>query len=1148
MNIKLHFLFILLFITCFIPKLILSLNTNIISITDTNSLNERVIQSKIYSDNTILLRLINATANGCSDNQVFLKIINPDGTFNNNVVIRDDRILNENFCIPSTNQLVEGGITLDGIRIYALQPKLILLTYFCKLEQGTNVAGICGMIINWNNTIQDQYDFGQSCIDTSVVIQDLTNNDENGEFLLACYTNDLNNQGFIIINWSRYTVDSKNGTINVKDHGIINNINTSSQNFRNLFPTEDGGYGILTYRSDKLAIFLYFIPPLPTSITTIPTKASGPFQLYKPTQTISTLIILKCGISFVEFGYNCLIYLNEFNILVNIDFLDSGSIISTNEFIISNPTIAAAPAPAPAAPAPVNIINVQSLYYGGYIILIQNPDNSLIGLIYSNNGILFIDPGGNNWQMPIDVGLFYTGNLGVFTNNTIWDIGISQGILYLITNDLLTNYSSNVNDESKNNLLAFGNSFVDSVNPPIGSMIDTNPSPTTISISFVNLIELSNGNISIWQSSNSGDDTQDILRQSFSGNQLEFVNIENDNKTVTVQVLESTFNMPGQQYYVKVDNGFVKDLRTGQDLLGIRENRWNFNTNITTQDISTGSSSTIVRLTPEGTNYFRSLSSSNQEQFSIQMSEELSKIIPIDPSRLFTSKHYQFDPTTELDQLLFRMDVKGPNSELIGVDSIISSERVARDLNVLIRFKDYTGISKGDSSIMLDGTFGSEPTPDLWDKYRFILIGVAIGLAILLFLFYWATKSKIGRNYVIFMFAIILVDFGLDVAFIIVHGHDLNWLYPTTVVFLSFPILINSIATFMIITRETKISKPENNDKAIPGAPQRDKNSDFRDWWLKNTKTALFFVLFSSIDIEGLNIISSGYSGYKRFDAPVSDESAKIILIINGIVKFLEDIPQFIIYVIYLVNTVIPAIIPIIALSTCSVVIVLKSTTILGYGIFCPPPRSHYSVKKSKLLINGEYKPPQQPSTPPTPPFSSFKEPPISNGNIISHKTLFGRNEEKFKLKTTPSKKPVIINVSDEGPEKEIRYSNTGVIGSTSEHPIISDDPGQDQEEMEVIDSSVTGGGEGSSTGGYQTRMFEQFGVEISPQQQEQQQQQQPEPPSPQSTSSIRSIVSGAVKSISGSIGRGSNKRKGSQGSRKGKGRDDDDQEKKDDG
>jgi hypothetical protein len=92
------------------------------------------------------------------------------------------------------------------------------------------------------------------------------------------------------------------------------------------------------------------------------------------------------------------------------------------------------------------------------------------------------------------------------------------------------------------------------------------------------------------------------------------------------------------------------------------------------------------------------------------MSEELSKVIPIDSTRLTASKHFQFDPNTELDQIIFRMDVKGPNNELIGVDNSISSQRIAKDLNTLIRNKDFTGISRGDSSNMLDNTFGSTPT------------------------------------------------------------------------------------------------------------------------------------------------------------------------------------------------------------------------------------------------------------------------------------------------------------------------------------------------------------------------------------------------------------------------------------------------------
>ncbi|RIA97876.1 hypothetical protein C1645_221051 [Glomus cerebriforme] len=337
---------------------------------------------------------------------------------------------------------------------------------FGKSEQGANTLGMCGSLINWNNEIKSRVIFGQTCTNNVIVIQDLLDNG-GGEFLYTCYSFDQK-----LLDWTRYTIDSNNGTINKQDDGTIINVNQFSQSLKNwnIFPTEGGGYGIVTYNQDSLnqvTLFLYFISSISSPLNS---KFKGPFQLYKPTQLINSLIIFKCGVSFVEFGYNCLIYFNN-DIFVNVDFLDSGSILSSNEFRIIDQT-------DPTDVIPNNIINVGSLYYGGYVILIQTPTN-VIGLTYSNNGILFQNVGGSDWQMPLTLNgfnLIYTGKFGVFTNNTIWSIANSPQGINLITNDLLTNYSANVNDaESRNNLLAFGNSFIGSVNPPIGSTIDTNP-------------------------------------------------------------------------------------------------------------------------------------------------------------------------------------------------------------------------------------------------------------------------------------------------------------------------------------------------------------------------------------------------------------------------------------------------------------------------------------------------------------------------------------------------------------------------------------------------------------------------------------------------------------------------------------------------
>jgi hypothetical protein len=259
----------------------------------------------------------------------------------------------------------------------------------------------------------------------------------------------------------------------------------------------------------------------------------------------------------------------------------------------------------------------------------------------------------------------------------------------------------------------------------------------------------------------------------------------------------------------------------------------------------------------------------------------------------------------------------------------------------------------------------------------------------------------------------------------------------------------------------------------------------------------------------------------------------------------------------------------------------IKSANVIFFGICYPPPRSYYSLQQQKKLVStGEYKP----------------EPPkLSNndsstpGSAVVHTTENGRTQlslrnpgEVERLKNLPIKtvgKPVsqsIVNV-EEGIDVGLtggrggggRKSDTGIIGSTMEDiegfpiSIESQDDRPKSEPIEVLgdigvgDTSGgnTGGGDtgddtmqGPSEGGYKSRLIEKIDIESEPPPQEQTQQQtQQQPPSP-STSSIRTFVSGAVKRL-GSIS--SNSRKGSQRSKKGKAKEDDDQkdqDKKDDG
>ncbi len=66
------------------------------------------------------------------------------------------------------------------------------------------------------------------------------------------------------------------------------------------------------------------------------------------------------------------------------------------------------------------------------------------------------------------------------------------------------------------------------------------------------------------------------MRQTVSG-QSTYIYISNEDHTVNIRVLESTFNRPGEKYFVKVDNNFVADAFTNEPILGIKQDIWSFN-------------------------------------------------------------------------------------------------------------------------------------------------------------------------------------------------------------------------------------------------------------------------------------------------------------------------------------------------------------------------------------------------------------------------------------------------------------------------------------------------------------------------------------------------------------------------------------------
>ncbi|CAG8750654.1 22172_t:CDS:2, partial [Gigaspora margarita] len=108
----------------------------------------------------------------------------------------------------------------------------------------------------------------------------------------------------------------------------------------------------------------------------------------------------------------------------------------------------------------------------------------------------------------------------------------------------------------------------------------------------------------------------------------------------------------------------------------------------------------ILRLTTEGTQYFRGLNGSERHDFFVYLINELTVMIPIEEGRLNSSEHSQFDPD---DAMKIRISIS--ISETKDSDKMTISE-ITTNLDQLIKNKAYTGISTDYITNYLDETYG----------------------------------------------------------------------------------------------------------------------------------------------------------------------------------------------------------------------------------------------------------------------------------------------------------------------------------------------------------------------------------------------------------------------------------------------------------
>ncbi|GBB95381.1 hypothetical protein RclHR1_02520016 [Rhizophagus clarus] len=318
-----------------------------------------------------------------------------------------------------------------------------------------------------------------------------------------------------------------------------------------------------------------------------------------------------------------------------------------------------------------------------------------------------------------------------------------------------------------------------------------------------------------------------------------------------------------------VDNNFVKDRVYGEPLLGIKENIWKFTIkNSETKYPIISSISGLLKLNVEGTDKIDRLKSNERTEFFNALLDELADVILIPKERLNKDSKEQFDPDSKDKKLLISIKINEVNNhDEKDVDTAMY------DLRNMMANSDQTFIGQGDFTKYLDSTFGFKPKPNYWHDYKFKLLGAFLTIIILSFF-----TSLLGRNSVIFQFALIIFDFVMDVLFITNNANDFPKLYTPSLILFTLPIASNTILAFQIISKENAKSK-------------------FPECFEKNIKLASVFIILAGADIEILNLLHSNLAGFEIFNAPVSESAEHKIFWGSLLNIFIEDVPQLIIQV-----------------------------------------------------------------------------------------------------------------------------------------------------------------------------------------------------------------------------------------------------------
>ncbi|CAG8529652.1 2653_t:CDS:10 [Ambispora gerdemannii] len=811
-------------------------------------------------DGTILLRLVRKSNKIACDYpdepQMHFRVVHPTW--------KVDKI---DLSLKSLNISITNFCPTDYILIYLLEPEAILFTYFdfkTKNPFSTKTYNEIGVIISYAGEILTQFPMGESTLNRDIAVS----GKYNGGFLRVFMW--PANQ---TIAWTRVSTIIEKREFNVRK-GIFYTPKPkeSIQSFT-IIPKLDGEFGcaITTFNNEALdaissnttnvttaeAIYYFSLTVWKVYVTFLLVDSDQPtnlFTLYETSTIWRGFSADSCSVQYFDSELVCFlvpIYRDIPFYGFYVRFTSEGAVNSTRAIWFHNIT-------------DWKFEAFTASFSGGFRVHGMQNDIAVID-IYNISG---------EYNNTLKISAHYTMYPN---NNCLWFIKSNGPQEWHIKTLKFPNFIQY--DER------FQNPDINTTVPDIGQTISLRT--RSLTITYNSKVNLSTGNVSIYKYDS------DLLRQeTFAlGNIAQYDPLVGYTN-VTIDVFKSTFNQPDTEYYVMVNTGFVERPGNHEAIYGIERNIWHFKTESNFKDTHADTASGLLRLSVNGTNDFETAYYSSGGVIIEDLAKQIAEIIPVSSSRITISNKYQYDPNSHPSQILLRMSI----GQAVALNESDIPD-VIEDFQELLEYSQFNGLSRQTYTSWLDNTYKFVPTDDFWNRYKIAIFVVCAAFILLISLYLFARyKNREANNFVILNLVIILQDFVFDVLFVVQNGRDFEVLFIPSVLTLIVPIFLNGTAALFIL-----LSENSREDK-------------FNDWFRKFPQIASIFTIFACADVEFLSVLSSQIFGLDIFSAVFSERAENFIFWASCINILIEDLPQFIIRLIYWRQNITYDILPNIAL------------------------------------------------------------------------------------------------------------------------------------------------------------------------------------------------------------------------------------------